>query len=70
MKRAKRRVKIKQYAKKLSAARRRFRILGQFISNKEGKVIEETFGSHVFSDSHNFNLKIGRLLKNKYGYEY
>ncbi|CAD8213543.1 unnamed protein product [Paramecium octaurelia] len=70
MKRAKKRAIIKVYAKKLNAARNRFRILGQFISNEEIQIIEETFGSHVFSDSHNFSLKIGRALKNKFGYEY
>ncbi|CAD8111325.1 unnamed protein product [Paramecium primaurelia] len=70
MKRAKKRAKIKVYAKKLNAAKNRFRILGQFISNEEIQIIDETFGSHVFSDNHNFNLKIGRALKNKFGYEY
>ncbi|CAK68574.1 unnamed protein product (macronuclear) [Paramecium tetraurelia] len=70
MKRAKRRTIIKVYAKKLNAARNRFRILGQFISNEEIHIIEETFGSHVFSDNRNFSLKIGIALKNKFGYEY
>ncbi|CAD8112144.1 unnamed protein product [Paramecium primaurelia] len=70
MKRVKKRAKIKVYAKKINAARNRFRILGQFISNEEIQIIEETFGSYVFSDNHNFSLKIGRALKNKFGYEY
>ncbi|CAD8125801.1 unnamed protein product [Paramecium sonneborni] len=70
LKRAKKRIKIKVYTKKLNAAKNRFRILGQFISNQEIQIIEETFGSHVFSDNRNFSLKIGRALKNKYGYEY
>ncbi|CAD8126285.1 unnamed protein product [Paramecium sonneborni] len=69
-KRTKRRANIMVYAKKLNAAQNRFRILGQFISNKEIQIIQETFGQHVFSDSRNFTLKIGRALKNKFGYEY